>query len=140
MVEIINADELVLGRLATYVAKKALQGEKVIVVNAEKAVITGNEKSIKKEYKQKRDRGAFYKGPYFPRMPDRLVKRTIRGMINYKSDRGKKAFKNVRVYIGVPEEFANKEAKTIQSANFKKIKLPKYIRVSELCYWLGARW
>ena len=38
---IINAENLILGRMTTYAAKKALQGEEVDIVNCEKAIITG---------------------------------------------------------------------------------------------------
>jgi len=38
MAKIVNAEGLVLGRMATVVAKHLLQGEKVEIVNAEKAI------------------------------------------------------------------------------------------------------
>jgi len=70
---IIDATNLILGRMATYVAKLALEGEKISVVNCSKAVVSGNKKQILKRFKQKRDMGAPLKGPYFPRYPERIV-------------------------------------------------------------------
>ena len=51
---VINAENAVVGRLASYVAKMALQGEEVIVVNAEKGIITGSREYVLKKYLQKR--------------------------------------------------------------------------------------
>ena len=42
MVVVINAEKHILGRMSTNVAKRILNGEDVIIVNAEKAIITGN--------------------------------------------------------------------------------------------------
>ena len=64
---VIDAKDLVLGRLATAVAKRALLGESIDIVNCEKAIITGNKKTILKRYQQRRDRGIPTKGPFFPR-------------------------------------------------------------------------
>ena len=36
---VVNAENAVVGRLASYVAKVALNGEEVTIVNAEKAII-----------------------------------------------------------------------------------------------------
>ena len=69
---VINAENLIIGRLATYVAKKVLEGEKVIVVNSEKAVVTGKKEDILRRYKQRADRGDAIKGPFFPKTSDRI--------------------------------------------------------------------
>ena len=41
---VIDANELILGRLATQVAKKLLLGVEVQIINCEKAVISGTKK------------------------------------------------------------------------------------------------
>jgi len=46
----------VLGRLASQVAKESLKGEEISVVNCSKIIITGNKRSIEKEFKEKRSR------------------------------------------------------------------------------------
>ena len=104
---IIDAENLIAGRLGTFVAKKALMGEKVDIVNAEKAVIVGKKEDILGRYKQKYDRRTFFKGPYTPKMPDRLLRRLIRGMLPYEKARGKEAFKRIMCWIGVPDKFKN---------------------------------
>ena len=135
MVTIIDADGAILGRMCTNVAKRLLSKESIAVVNSEKAIISGKKSVIKNHYKQKREVGTYRKGPFFPRMPDRLVKRTVRGMIPYQTPHGREAFKKLKCYMGIPKEFEGK---------FEKIgdaeKLPvEYITVEELSRALGAK-
>lgn len=134
---ILNAENLILGRMAAIVAKQALQGEKVEVINVEKAVVTGKPTEIIERYKQKFKRGHVFSGPFFPRHPEKLVKRTIRGMLPHKQEKGKTAFKNVKCYIGVPKEFEGKKAETIEKANIKNIKKTKYLTIKEISQQLG---
>ena len=136
---IIDATDLILGRLATFVAKKALLGEKFDIVNCEKAVITGDRNKIIEKYFGKIRKGIPLKGPYFPRMPDRFVRRTIRGMLPYKRERGKMAFGNIMCYVGVPDEFKDKKLETVKEANVSKVPNLKYICVGEISKVLGAK-
>ena len=136
---IIDATDLILGRLASFAAKKALQGEKVDVVNCESAVLTGNKKQILAKYKQRRDRGIPLKGPYYPRYPDRIVRRTIRGMLPWEKTTGREAFKRVMCYISVPENFKEKKIETIEEANIEKVPNLRYIRMKDVCRFLGAK-
>ncbi len=129
---IINAERMILGRLASYAAKKALLGEQVAVVNCEKAVVTGSKEVVLRRYKEKFERGAPLKGPYFPRMPDRLVRRAIRDMLPYKFERGEKAFARIKCYISVPDEFKNKKMEKVEGADIIKTKSLKYIEVGEI--------
>jgi len=134
---VIDAENLILGRLASHVAKMLLNGTEVRIVNAEKAIISGSKKSIMEEYHQKRRVGSARKGPYYPRMPDRILKRTIRGMISYKKPSGKEALKRLLVYIGVPKELKDKELSTIPRASAAgKV---KYIELGEVSKQLGAK-
>lgn len=90
---IINADGLILGRLASRVAKMLLEGEEVVIVNAEKAVITGNREVIFSKYKQRTGLRTLTnprRGPFYPKRSDEIVRRTIRGMLPWKTDRGRK--------------------------------------------------
>ena len=80
---IIDATNLILGRMAAFAAKKALLGEKVDIINCEKAVVSGSKRDVLARYKQKRERTTI-KGPFFPKVADRFVRRTVRGMLPYK--------------------------------------------------------
>jgi len=133
---IIDATELILGRVASNVAKRLLQGETIVIVNAEKAAISGRRLSIIKEAKTSLDIGHPGKGPFHPRRPDQIVRRTVRGMLPWKKPKGKQAYKRLRVYLGVPEEYKGKETQTIPEANAQKLRCP-YIRVEELAKRIG---
>lgn len=120
---VIDATDLILGRLASVVASHLVQGERVAVINAEKAVITGTKKAIISRYKSRlqiRTHTSPWKGPFHYRRPDRIVKRTIRGMLPWKKPKGKDAYKRLRVYIGVPEYLEQAPVQTINHAHIKK--------------------
>lgn len=134
---VIDAENLILGRLASHVAKLLLDGTEVTIVNAEKAIISGTKKSIIEDYYDKRRVGGVRKGPYYPRMPDKILKRTIRGMMPYKKPLGKDALKRLRVYIGVPKELKGEELNTIPKASATgKV---KYVELGEVSRQLGAK-
>ena len=130
---VIDASDLICGRLATVVAKRALLGEKISIVNSEKAVITGKKEYLLRHYKEKAARGNPLKGPFQPKMPDRFLRRIIRGMLPYKQEKGLKAYKSVLCYIGIPDEFKSQKLETIESAHIKNSKALKYMTVGEIC-------
>jgi len=99
----VDAENKVAGRLASSVAKLILDGEQVSVFNAEKAVVMGRPEAVIAEYTAKRVRGDPYHGPFYPRRPDRVLKRIVRGMLPYKTQRGKQAFKRLKVFMSIPE-------------------------------------
>jgi len=133
---IIDAKGLVLGRMASIIAKRLLQGETVIVINAEKAVISGKKQSSVKEAKTFLEVGHPRKGPFHPRRPDQIVRRTIRGMLPWKKPKGKQAYKRLKVFIEVPDEFKEKETQTIPEVSVDNLKCP-YITVGELAKEIG---
>lgn len=133
---IIDAEGSVLGRMASTVAKRLLTRERIIIVNAEKAVISGKRKSIINEAKRFLQVGHPKKGPYHPRRPDEIVKRTIRGMLPRRKPKGQQAYKRLRVYIGVPDELREREFVRLFEADAGKLKCP-YIKVSELSEAIG---
>lgn len=133
---IIDAKGLILGRMASVIAKRLLQGESIIVLNAEKAAISGKRLQIVKAAKTFLEVGHPKKGPYHPRMPDKIVRRTIRGMLPRKKPKGKQAYKRLKVYLGTPSEFDSEETQTIFEASAEKLKSP-YITVGELAKEIG---
>jgi large subunit ribosomal protein L13 len=133
---IIDAKGLILGRMSSIVAKRLLQGESVIVLNAEQAAISGKRLQIVHEAKTFLEVGHPRKGPYHPRRPDRIVRRTVRGMLPRKKPKGRQAYKRLKVYLGVPKEFEGKEIQTIIEASAEKLKSP-YITVGELAKEIG---
>jgi len=117
---VIDATNALLGRLASYAAKQALLGKNIAIVNCNRIVVSGNQRSVIEHYKILRQRGGHsLNGPLFPRLPERIVKRTIRGMLPYKQTRGLAALKRVKCYNEMPEEY--RELKKIKAGKEKNI-------------------
>lgn len=138
---LVDASNHVLGRIASIVAKQALEGRKIVVVNAEKAVIAGREQRIFEDAIRKlrtRTHASQEKAPVHPRRPDMYFRRAVRGMIPWKRPRGKAAFRNVRVFIGVPDEYVNKPLQRFPEADASKLRC-RYITVDELSREIGGR-
>jgi large subunit ribosomal protein L13 len=138
LMKVYDATGKVLGRLATVVAKQAIKGEHVHVINCEKAIIVGSPEFIKSKYKQRIDRGDPHHGPFFPKTPTGIVKRAIRGMIDYKKPLGKKALKRVKVWVGLPENLKNVKVEDVNIKDVNQIK-SKYITIGDLSVALGAK-
>lgn len=133
---VINAEGLILGRMASIIAKRLLKGEKIVVVNAEKAVISGKRKSKVAEAKEFLEVGYPRKGPFHYRRPDRILRRTVRGMLPYKQPKGKQAYKRLKVFIGLPDELKNVEMETIEEAQAKRLTCP-YFTLGEFAKEIG---
>lgn len=134
-----DGTDAILGRFASHLAKMLLLGEKIAVINAEKIVISGSKKNILEKYKiwlQIRTHTAPWKGPLHPRRPDLLFKRTVRGMLPKKKDRGANALKKLKVYIGVPDHF--KDAEKIMINDYHVSRLDRsYHTLGEVSKELG---
>lgn len=136
--KIYDAENQILGRLSSAIAKDLLKGENVIVLNAEKAVLSGNPKWKTAHYLERIKRGDPYKGPFFPRYPNEILRRTIRGMLPWHKPKGRKAFKRLKVFVNVPKEYKNVEKKKIKVADVNKLKTT-YITLGELSTAIGAK-
>ncbi|MFW6040394.1 MAG: 50S ribosomal protein L13 [Thermoplasmatota archaeon] len=134
--KVYDGQDKILGRLASKVAEDLLNGEEVKVVNSEKIFVSGRKDEIYEIYRTKRERGKQRKGPYYPRRPERIFKRTVRGMLPYQQPRGRKAFKRLRAYIGVPSEFEGKVEKLDKLKSSDGI---KGLTLGEISEHLGAK-
>ena len=116
---ITDAEGKIAGRLASRVAKFLMSGCQVIVLNSEKALISGNRNSIMNEQRLSLEIGSIINpkhGPFHPRKPDRIISRMIRGMLPRTKSSGKDAFRRLRVYIGVPSEYSSQPRREIEDA------------------------
>lgn len=136
---VIDANGLIMGRLASTVAKRLLAGEEIGIVNAEKAVISGSKVSTLEEYTEIREMGTREFGPYFPRRPDRIIKRTVRGMLPYKRLRGKEAMARLKIHVGIPSDLKDAELITVENANMNRLSSNKYVRLGDISTHLGAK-
>jgi large subunit ribosomal protein L13 len=131
---VVDSRDCVLGRVASEVAQRALDGDRVAVVNAESAVITGNEESTMETYRTRREVGSD-QGPAYPVRPDGILKRSIRGMLPHKTDRGREAFENVRVYVGNP---ADQDATVIDGTSLDRLSNINFTSLGAVSENLGA--
>jgi len=140
MKKIIDGSNMVLGRLASYVAKESLKGEEIAIVNCSEVIITGNIKNIKEEFKEKRSRfGSSQKGPKHSRKGEKIVKRAIRGMLPYKQERGRSAYQRVLCYIGVPDGLKEAKKISLDNAHISKLKNENYLTVKTVSMHLRGK-
>jgi large subunit ribosomal protein L13 len=136
MVTVIDAKGHIMGRLASNIAERILDGEEIVVLNAEYVVITGSRDMVFAEFKAKVDRGQIRKGPYYPRRADLLLKRTVRGMIPWTSTSGREAYRRVHVFVGSPEQFNDVEKQTVEEA--MRLRTGKYTTLGAVAKFLGS--
>ena len=135
---VIDARDCILGRVASQISERALDGERIAVVNAENAVITGNEDDIMEVYRKRNEVGSD-RGPHYPKRPDRMFKRSVRGMLPYKTTRGRNAFENVRIYVGDPYETDESvEADVLEDTSLDRLSNIKFVSLGEVSEELGA--
>ncbi|PIN88029.1 50S ribosomal protein L13 [Candidatus Woesearchaeota archaeon CG10_big_fil_rev_8_21_14_0_10_32_24] len=131
--KIYNGEGMLLGRLATYIAKDALLGEEVKVVNCAQIMISGRKVTSFDHEKERRARKGYpTKSAKHIRLSDRFVRRAIRGMLPWKQTRGREAYKRVMCYTTIPAELEGQEMITIESASVQKLPTLKYITVGQL--------
>ncbi len=123
---IIDGNGAVFGRICSFVAKRALEGNEIIVVNSEKTIMTGNKKDIIAKYSAIRKKGGHsQKGPKLSNVPHMILKRAIKGMLpDHRKGQGKETLKRIKCYDGMPDEF--KDEKMI------KVNAPKKLKFMEL--------
>lgn len=139
---IIDATDLILGRMASFVAKRLLEGEQVTIVNAERAVISGRRKATLDGYDawlEIRNLVNPRKGPFHFRRPDDLVRRTVRGMLPFDKPRGRDAYRRLRVHVGVPPEFRGRKLESVPGASLERLGTKRFIRIAEISKHLGAK-
>ncbi len=118
----------VFGRLASVVAKDLLKGNFVDVINCEGIVISGDKKLFMKKIlaKRKMGSGSSMKGPKYPRVADRLIKRMIRGMLPWDRAKGREAFRKLRCYVG------DRKEEGVEVIKLKHKKPMKYFTIKEI--------
>merc|ERR1711904_737717 len=114
-----------LGRLASFVVKEALAGQKIMLVRAGEINLSGSFIRNKLHLlmkKQKRMSTNPRRGPFHHRSPADMLMRTIRGMLPHKIYRGSAAFQRVKAVDGMPAPFDK----------IKKMVVPSALRVTRL--------
>ena len=144
--QLIDATDKILGRFCSQIAKKALLGEKLVVINAKYAIISGTKLNIHNKYLEKLNISTATnprRGPFWPRRPDTFMRNVIKKMLPRKKLRGKEALTRVHVYIGdIPDRFKPRYQKLIpvEIPNSAKNRLSyynKYITLENLYTRIG---
>ena len=131
---VVDARDCILGRVASQVAERAMDGETVAVVNAERAVITGSREDVIETFRERRRVGSD-RGPAYPKRPDGIVKRSIREMVPHKQTRGREAFEKVRVYVGNPYD---EDGQVLEGTSLDRLSNIKFVSLAEVSEALGA--
>lgn len=137
----VDAANQIAGRLSSRVAKLLLSGKRVVVVNAEKALISGSRISVMTQWKKRLELSSRVNpiyGPIHPRRPDNILRRMVRGMVPRKKLKGVSAMKRLRVYIGLPSGVKAERLTQFKDAAATR-PIPVYVTVGELSTNLGWR-
>ena len=139
IIVVVDATNCIAGRMCSHVSKLLLQGNRVAIVNAEKAMLSGNRYKTIELYKEHLSINSVTNpihGPFHPRRPDTILSKMVRGMVPKRKPGGIAAFKRLRVYMGVPERM--KGAK-MESFADSKITKPEsyYISIGEVAKQIG---
>ncbi|MFW9970839.1 MAG: 50S ribosomal protein L13 [Candidatus Odinarchaeota archaeon] len=144
--QLYDAKDKILGRFCSLIAKRALLGEYIVIINAKDAIISGKKEEIHERYLAKLNISTATnprKGPFHERRPDTFMRKVIKQMLPRKKIRGKEALKRVHVYISdIPERFKKKYQKLVlnEIVNANKTRLSyynKYITLENLCKRIG---
>lgn len=135
----IDATNQIAGRLSSKIAKLLLSGKRVVVVNAERALISGSRTSVVNQWKERLELSSRVNpiyGPIHPRRPDTILRRMVRGMVPRKKPKGALAMKRLRVYIGVPAELASEKMTNFDETTASR-PIPVYVTMGDLSKSLG---
>jgi len=130
---VVDAEGLVLGRMASKVAKilrgknKASftphvdGGDNVIVINAEKVVLSGNKMSDKIYIRHTGYPGGQRKQTpidILAKYPERLVEKAVKGMLP-KNKLGRRLFTNLHVVVGAEHKYEAQKPKVVDVNSIK---------------------
>ncbi|PSP81525.1 50S ribosomal protein L13 [Halobacteriales archaeon QS_1_68_20] len=132
---VVDARDCILGRVASKVAERAMDGQRVAVVNVEQAVITGDENDVMATYRKRIDIGSD-QGPAYPKRPDGIFKRAVRGMLPHKTKRGQDAYANVRAYVGDP--YDDEDAEVLDDTSLDRLSNIRFVHLGDVSEQLGA--
>ncbi len=136
---VVDATNCIAGRMCSHVSKLLLLGNRVAIVNAEKAMLSGNRYKTIELYKEHLEINSVTNpihGPFHPRRPDTMLSKMVRGMVPKRKTTGVEAHQRLRVYIGLPEEMKNTK---LESFADSKIRKPEsfYITVGDVAKQIG---
>ena len=138
---VVDATGHIAGRLSSHVAKLLLSGNRVSIINCEKAMLSGTRANIIREYREFLKINSIINpkhGPVHYRRPDTIITKMIRGMLPYdRKPSGVAAHRRLRAYIGSPKELRSLEKIRFDKARIRK-QVSDYTTMGELCGVIGG--
>ncbi len=138
---LVNAEGLVAGRMASKIAKRAINGETIIIVNAEKVILVGTRQAVMKKFQQRVDAAVksnpLY-GPKYDRVPSKILQKMIRGMLPNKSRTRERLLKQIKIFNSVPEKIKLEEAEKMDE--IKCNEKHDFMTMEEVAKLLGGKW
>jgi len=131
---VVDGSGCILGRVASEVAERALDGERVAVVNAERLVVTGDRADVVGTFRTRVELTSD-RGPNYPKRPDGIAKRAIRGMLPTSTRRGREALGRVRVYVGNPYDEAGER---LEGTTLDRLSSIRFVELGDVAEQLGA--
>jgi len=138
---VVNGAGCIAGRMCSHVSKLLLQGNRVTIVNSEKAMLSGHRYKTIELYKEHLEINSATNpihGPFHPRRPDRILTKMVRGMVPKRKASGVEAFKRLRVYIGVPDQFKDSRLEVFEDSKITK-PASYYITIGDVAKEIGWR-
>jgi large subunit ribosomal protein L13 len=139
MVHHVDATGQIAGRMCSNVAKLLLNGDRVIVVNAEKTLISGQRGSVMRSWLEYLKIASVVHpkhGPFHTRTPDGIITKMVRGMLPRRRPKGATALKRLRVYVGVPEQYGKIKFNGFENSHATK-PTAYYVSLSEIANRIG---
>jgi len=137
---VVDATNQIVGRMASRIAKLLLEGWEVKVINAEKAVLSGDPRMVVKGYQillnVKTHTNPYRNKIKRPRTPMWIIKDAVKGMLPKHNTRGREALKRLKVYVGEPEDVPKEEVIRFPDADAIRLS-GKYITVGEVARRMG---
>lgn len=139
---VIDASEHVAGKLAAYIAKKALEGYTIHVLCSESIIFTGpmhRHVARYKSYLNKRNIVNPARGAFHYKEPSKYFRKVFRNMACRKTVRGSEAANRIFVYEGIPKQFEGVERMIVPKAHRKVTTNPdrKFIYLGDLLVQFG---
>jgi large subunit ribosomal protein L13 len=129
--------------MGSKVAKLLLNGNSVVIINADKVLLSGSRANIMQDFFDRLKIASVVHpkhGPFHPRTPAGMLTRMIRGMIPRSKTSGLEALRRLRVYIQPPEDLAKATYTNFEEAKATK-PLAYYTSLGEVAQrigWKGA--
>merc|ERR1711941_19256 len=140
---VIDGKGHLLGRLASIIAKQALNGQEVVVVRCELINVSGSFFRMKLRYHNFLHKRHLVNpkksGPFHFRAPSKVLFRAIRGMLPHKTARGAAAIQRIKLFEGVPPPYDKKKKMVVPNA-LRVLRLKpgrKYCTIKRLSHEVG---